>query len=260
MSAAEREWHPAPEGPVPRIAQLALRLSAPADELLAPRQALPPAPAARLRAILGEIDETVLPRLLVLEQAGREVGRLTVSHRRLIAVDGAAPAAEGQDLAETLAAQLRRLAGMRGDMRLSTRRRVAVPAGPEPACGVTALARALAPDLGPAGDPFDRLIARLAPLALAQFQWDAGGGPARFRGAAELRPLLETLARRQLAPPARPASQIGPRIGPAQVDGLVLPLDAARIFLLARREGRGLAALLPRGPGLEALAAWQGTC
>jgi hypothetical protein len=260
MTAAERDWHPVPEAPVNRIAELALRLAAPAGELLAPRRALPPSPRDRLRCLLAEIDETVLPRLLVLSLDGREVGRLTVSHRRLIAVDGADPAAGGQDLAETLAAPLRRLAALRGEMRLTMRRRTTVPAGPEPACGMAALARVLAPDLGPAGDPFDRLMARLAPLALAQFQWDAGGGPARFAGASDLRGLLEGLARQQLAPPPRPAPPLGPRIGPAQLDGLVLPLDRDRIFLLARREGRGLAALLPRGPGLEALAAWQAGC
>lgn len=263
MTAAEKEWRPPVAGAPTRIADLAVRLAAPAPVLLADRRALPAGLADRLRALLAEIDETVLPRLVVVQDGGREVARLTVSHRRLIAVEGEGPGAgdpgrpgrdgADPDLASRLAAPLRRIAALRGDLSLTTRRRTAAAQGPEPACGVAALARALAPDLTATGDPFDRLLARATPLALAQFLWDGGGAPARFLGETRLRPMLETLARAHLAAPPRPS----PRIGPTQVEGLLLPLDDATVFLLARRESRGLAALMPRREALAALTAWQ---
>lgn len=56
-----------------------------------------------VRRVIDEIDETILPRRIDIVAGGKVVGRMIASHRRLIALDTAHPAPEGNATPEGMA-------------------------------------------------------------------------------------------------------------------------------------------------------------
>ena len=125
----------------------------------------------------------MLPRLLILRSAATEVGRLVVSHRRLIDVilPGRDPAsATPQDLVQRAAHDILALAELPEPLSLTMARRDTAPARAEPDCSVHALERALG--LSSAEDAFRRLVQRIEPLALARLSWTDDPSAAQFSG------------------------------------------------------------------------------
>ena len=230
------------------------RLATDPKRLVAERRELPAKAPERLRALIAEIDETVLPRLLILNSDKGEAGRLIVSHRRLIDVilpDAEPASAEPQHLVRRAAHDIAALSELPGTLSLTVARRDSAPARPEPDCSVHALERALG--LSSPGAAFGRLVQRLEPLSLARMNWKDDPAAASFSGKQVWRAALQTYVAAQ----AKAAHARKSRIGPTRTEGLVLPISKDHVMLLARLDKQGFAAILPREAGLDALAAWQ---
>lgn len=216
--------------------------------------ALPEGAPARLAALLREIDETVLPRILSLHCGGTEAGRISVSHRHVIAVDLAAqPAAQSGSLAQRCASGLTTLAEMSGPLTLWTLRRSGVPGHAEPALSVSALQAALASS--PTGNAFERLHDLLRRTALARLEWAGPNPRPQFSGLPDWAPALQNLAAASITGAQSPAK--GAQISRPRTEGLAIPLSGQQILILARLDQSGIAALMPFAAGLEAITAWQ---
>ena len=217
---------------------------------------LPPTLEARLAALLTEIDEIVLPRLLRLQSGPREVACLKVSHRRLIAIDmpnrAALPANAG-DLPGLLAARLVAVAETRGPLLLTVGRRTAPPTQAEPACSVAALREALA--LATTQTAFDRLLHQAGAQSAALLVWSETTPQPQFSGAPEWATALHGFAENYRAPHREHRADA--RVGPLRTEGLAFPLSEGLVLVLANLESRGFAAVLSRQIGLEMIASWQ---
>jgi hypothetical protein len=255
MTAVGKDRHRAWTEAAARRRALMQRLAAPGRHTPGPVP-LPAAPAARLEALLTEIDETVLPRVLVVEAGGRDLARLIVSHRRLISIDlpgRPAPACDADSLAGILAARLVEVAGAAGLLALSIARRSATPGHAEIACSPAALRAALHQRLRES--PLDRLIRLAGSHVLASLTWSEASGPGQFVGP----PAWDQRLLQMAAPfrQRRAALRREARIGRAAAEGLLLPLGADLVLLFADLDGQGVAAVLPRPVGLALVAAWQ---
>lgn len=204
-------------------------------------QVLPQGAATRLDRITREIDETVLPRVLLLRAGGQEIGSIAVSRRRVVGVTLPGLTQEppsGRLVAERLA----RIVAHPGDLALTILRGAADPGAAGAGCSVPDLRAALANAVSHGG--FDRLSARLLSRDAARLTWDEGNAAAPFSGAAEWQPAL-----RHLAAAFRTSAGAG-------AEGLAIPLSGQQVVILARLDRQGLAAVLPLAFGLDAIGAW----
>ena len=253
MTAAElRPRVPQIGAPRPRSAVMR-RLAADRAELAAQRRCFPADSQARLRALLTEIDEVVLPRLLHLCVDAREVGHLVVSHRRLvdIVVNGrSAAVGDSDDLAARCAAALGAIAQMRGRLSAFVTRRDGLRDPRERACAVAALEVELGLSDTPHG--FDDLVRRVEALAMARVWWSDIQAPMQFRGAPEWAGALRTYAGRCKGMGNRPCAD--GHIRKSRIEGVVIPMSAQEVLVMASSNGAGFAAVLPRQAGLDALA------
>ncbi len=108
-----------------RLRQKLVRLSAHAAALLAERDETASDSASLMRLLTREIDDAVLPRSLALMVQGQEQARLTISNRRLAALDLADAAQtdapqppDSETAAQMHAERLKRLVGRGHDLSL----------------------------------------------------------------------------------------------------------------------------------------------
>ena len=234
------------------IARLA-RLSTDPKRLVAERRLLQSTLAARLRALLTEIDEIVLPRILHLHSGPHEIARLVVANRRLIDIatsDHPTAGGDPDDLAARCAARLVEIAGLRAPLSVTISRRVSQPNRVEAACSVDALELALG--LSAAESDFDRLAQRIFSLATARLWWSEGSPRVQFSGATEWAGPLQTYAARYKKISEKPV--VDGRIRPTDTEGLMIPISTLQILVIAIQGKRGFVAVLPRDAGLEAIA------
>jgi len=193
--------------------------------------------------LLTEIEETILPREMVLTNERGERFVLIVTGRRLLALDG--PGVEGPGQADGDDAAARIVADFIGPFRafLDHAREIGMDAGRPPiridptmiGCSVETLAAALAgPDNGPSADP----VGAALDLALAGLRL-AGGEIVGRSGAADLVARLDAFA---AAGAARLAQVAG---GEADAPSCLFLSGAGQQgMLLARVAFRGEAALV----------------
>ena len=239
-----------------RRGELLARLSAAPRDLATGRHLLPPTVEARLAAFLTEIDETVLPRLLMLRCGPREVASLTVSHRRLIAIampDRSALPGDATDLPGLLAARLVEIAETRGELMITVGRRPTLPTHAEAACSVTALSKALA--FATTQNAFDRLLRQVGARSFAQLLWSETGTQPQFSGAPDWAIPLQRFAETYRA--MGTDHRADARVGPVRTEGLLIPMAGDQAVVIASLESRGFAVVLPRQIGLELIASWQ---
>lgn len=238
------------------LLRLVERLGAKPTRLARQRRLLPVSPEVRLRLILREIDETILPRDLALIADGRRVAGLAVSHRHLIGLDLAERQmyVAGEDVtAEDFAPGLQALAELPYDLELHAARR---GAGHEPVHGGCS-ARTLEHVLGllPLPEGFEGLRQRLAARALATLEWAAPGGAGAFLGDMAWQDMLRKA--RQDHPGHAKAALPAPRFGAPRIEGLAWPVSPLEMLILSVYGDRGIAAILPQTEGLLAIADWQ---
>ena len=242
------------EEAVSRRAELLHRLKTEPNLLAAERRFLPASVGARLAALLREVDEIVLPRVLRLNSGSRDVARLIVSQRRLISVEmpGRAPIAHQTDsLADAMVGRLVEIAETRGELSLTIGRRTSVPNHAETACSVAALRAALANAATRNG--FEHQLRHASAQSSAQVLWSDGSSQTHFSGAPEWEAPLRALVERYRAlGKSHPAA----RVSPQRTEGVVIPVDAQRVVVIASVETKGFAVVLPRKAGLELVAAW----
>ncbi|MGQ0611125.1 MAG: hypothetical protein ACT4N9_08485 [Paracoccaceae bacterium] len=204
---------------------------------------LPPDPTARLARITREIDETALPRALLLRTGAVEIGRIAVARRRVGAVT--LPGLPDEPpTARSLAARLARIAAEPGAIALTVLRAAADPLATGTGCPVADLRAALASTASHGS--LERLTARLLSRDAARLTWAGQDVAAQFSGAAEWRPALMHLSA---------AFRTAPWRGPG-AEGMAIPLSGQQVVILARQDRQGLAAVLPLVFGLDAIGAW----
>ena len=232
------------------------RLSAAPHQLAAERRVLPQGAEARLEAMLTEIDEIVLPRVLWLKSGAQDVARLIVSHRRLIDVEmqgqSAAPIAP-ETLPQHLAARLITIAQGRGALSVTVGRRSTQPNHAETACSVTSLRQALALVATQTG--YDRLLRQLEEQSTALTQWDTTVAGTRFSGQDSWMKPLHAMAARFLEVGRHQHGDA--RVGPQGTQGAAIPIAGRQLLIMACLEERGFAAVLPFEVGLRIIADWQ---
>ena len=241
---------------ISRLDRLLRRFSTSAKDLASERGTLPDSPDARLQALLSEIDETVLPRRVNLRAGEQSVARLTISNRRLVAVDlsGSSPQqAQLQSTADQFAEGLLGIAGTEGPLSVTVDHRPAQSDSLEATCSVSALEAVLGLDTSQS--TFERFAQVITPLAIAQSSWPPGPACPGFSGASDWRDLLETYA--QEFRNRGKGGRSNAHFEPDETEGVVIPLTDDRILVIAGVAEAGLAAVLPRTTGLEAIAVWQ---
>jgi hypothetical protein len=255
MNALERDATSMREDAVSRRAELLVRLKSAPQVHVAERRSLPAGAGARLATLLREIDETVLPRVLRLTSGPRDVARLIVSQRRLISVEmpGRATVPPQTDhLAEAMAARLIEIAELRSELSVTLARRTSVPNHAETACSVVALRAALASSSTRNG--FDRQLRHASARCSARVLWSEANPQAQFSGVPEWDAPLRTLVERYRA--LGRTRQAAARVSPHRMEGVLIPIDAQQVVVIASAETTGFAVVLPRKAGLDLVAAW----
>ena len=239
-----------------RRGALLARLASDPRQLTLVRQALPGLAEARLSALVQEIDETVLPRLLRLRSGARELARLTVSQRRLVDIEmpGRAPVPKEPDhLPHLFAARLLELADTTGELSIATARRPSHPNHAETACSVAALRQALA--VAATRTAFDRLLPRIEAKSSARIVWSTSVAQSQFSGAPEWMVPLKLWAERfEAMNRQHPGSA---RVGLQGTQGVAIPFATGQLLVMAGLDKRGFAAVLPTAVGLDIIASWQ---
>ena len=239
-----------------RLGDVLRRFAMPPDRLVQRRGTLPDDPRSRLKALLREIDETVLPRRIELRVNGKRLAHLSVHSRRLAAVEiaarpGAAP--QGGAIAADFAERLVEIAGTRGTLTCAATRQPDQLQPAEFTCSVGRLRAILGFDAQLC--EIDRLTEITRPIAIARLSW--AGEPAQrdFSGDETWRPLLEDHARRFHSHVG--GRKFDRRPGAGQAEGIAIPLSPEQLLMVACLTDRGMAAILPHDAGLKAITFWQ---
>lgn len=255
MTALEKEIPMVPAEAVGRKSELLRRLRTEPSVLASERRSFPAGAGPRLAALLRDIDETVLPRVLRLNDGPREVARLTVSHRRLISVEvpgRLATVSHDLGLPDLLAARLIDLVETRAGLSLTITRRQTVPKHAEPACSVASLRLALTGATPQAA--FDRQLHHATARSQAQVVWSDQIPQIQVSGAEDWAEPLMTLVEHYRN--SGRGNRAAPRMSPVRTQGVAIPVDDALVVVIASLETRGFAVVLPRKAGLDLIEAW----
>lgn len=241
-----------------RLNDVLHRFATPPDRLARKRGTLPDDPRSRLKALLREIDETMLPRRIELHVDGKRLAHLSVCNRRLASVETAAKPAQmpqGGSITSDFAERLVGIATTRGTLTCASARQPDQQQAAEFSCSVGRLRAILGLDeqLCEIG----RLTEITRPIAIARMSW--AGEPAQrdFSGDKTWRPLLKDHARRFRSHAG--GRKFDRRPGAGQAEGIAIPLSAEHLLMVACLADRGIAAILPHATGLKAIISWQTT-
>ncbi len=239
-----------------RLDDVLRRFATTSDRLAENGGTLPDDPRLRLKTLLREIDETVLPRRIDVHANGKRLAHLSVYSRRLASVEIAAKSGstpQGGNVASDFAEMLFEITGTRGTLTYVSKRQSERQQATEFTCSVATLRALLGSD--------DQIcdIARLTeitgPIAIAQMSWAGESGQEAFSGDATWHKLLEDHARR-FRSHAR-SKKFDRYSGAGQAEGMAIPVTAEQIILIACLTDRGIAAIVPFEAGLKAIALWQ---
>lgn len=231
------------------------RFATPHSALLNERHSLPETPRDRLMVLLREIDETVMPRSILLSENGRGVAALTVSNRRLFAIDDVTDVptlAVGQD-APVLAKHLLDVTKTVTAMSSQATCDHAPSSEGGSGVGVEKLRAELGFDA--AGDDISQLNGLLEPVSLARMTWKDGFAAHDFSGAESWRALLETHAERITRNIVEQDAQ--KLSAAAMTTGMAIPLSKDELLVVACQNKTGVAAVIPRQDGFKAISTWQ---
>lgn len=211
-------------------------------------------PEELIRLVTGQIEETVLPRSYALTDAGREVAWLSVSNRRLMALELVVQdQAEGrggpsQSAAQVYAHRLHGLAtGAVGPMRLHLRGRASGMGGGTASCSARALAEsfaALGRDGGLQGF-FDLVRAQ----SLAWLCCDGALNETGSDGPAEILGVLRALWPEQ-------GRSVCPKVGHKPACTVIAIADGRRAFI-ATDGADCLLAMVPESGVASLVTAWR---
>ena len=231
------------------------RFSTKPEWLAAERQTLPQAPRAQLEVLLREISETVLPRCIELRAQGRQIATLTVSNRRLYAIEWA-----GNDNAGNTKPDARQLAEQLLDLSKRatalTTRAIADPsliAETGDSCSVAALRAALVIDDRTCD--ITHLADLLEPTAIAHMTWSGDPEKHVLSGAQTWHALMQSHVKRltdQLS-----GSKNSKFNAAQETTGVAIPLSDAEVIIIACKDALGVASVAPIKDGLKAISTWQ---
>lgn len=217
-----------------------------AEALATERNIAVSAPSARLGNMLREIDETVLPRTLVVEIDGVPHAAIRVSGRRLRQVTALAVSV-GKDASdiESVARCLLDLALIPGAMTLRGTRHAGSDTSDDAKYSAQSLRNAIK-----GRDPVDRLLSMLANPAMSALTWHGTVDGAQKVGDPAYHALLRACADGCMASPSETLPQTAPL-------GMAFELDGNRLVVISGTQARGVAMVAARADGLRAIARWQ---
>lgn len=236
-----------------RLRQKLVRLSADAAELRAERDETATDSASLMRLLTREIDDAVLPRSLALMAQGQEQGRLTMSNRRLAALELAGVAQadvpqppDSDTAAQIHAERLKRLVGRGQELSL---RCLGLATGTNRGGAASCSARQLAAALL-ALDTEGRLEGLLRALRASALAWVMcpGGGDMRKGGPEDLVACMTGLAEDR-------ASRC--QVGSKAPCCTILSLPEARRLLIAADGDDCLLVALREADLAQAMQVWR---
>ena len=232
------------------------RFAMDARNLADARKSLPSDPAARLTAILQEIDETVLPKCISILSQNEVAGELTVANRRLLRIrvhpqpTCAADPAQG-NLAE-ISGMLLKLAGIGESMSVASDR--GLQSRSEENAGVSVAA--LKAEFEKANQHCDVAVFSeiLRPVAIACLSWENDLDISGFTGAQQYRDDLENHARQLIR-----SLDARHRIShlKRRADGFAMPTGADDLIVSVWNGQNGVAGYVARDAGFQVINDWQ---
>ncbi|MCB1395653.1 MAG: hypothetical protein KDJ98_06675 [Rhodobacteraceae bacterium] len=243
-----------------RLAHVIERLAAESPALARTRRARAGDGESLLVMLLREIDETVLPRRIVLLSQAGEVAQLAAANRRLTALrtGGRLASPQGADAGDPAAAarfyamRLQALLDRPGRMAMRVDRKP-IAADPDTvSCSARSLAASIGLALGPSagsGEARDFLRA-IEAMTLAWLYVGGKAGEERHRGPGDLVAGLQAF--RGQARKAATAS-----IRAVRPDCLVLPIPDGRALLRATAGDEQVLAVLPPDAVNPVMTTWQ---
>ena len=228
------------------------RLQTNAADLRAERALQQQSPDARLDTILREIDETVLPRQIILHAGGSVYATLTAANRRLSAIEHAdgRTAASNPSFAKALAMSLK-LASKEVSHITSTAATVSSD-GTETQCSVPQLRKALAHSTQPAD--LNTLKEKLVSKAIAHLTWQAGAD-AQYTGDPNWQAFLKNQMPK-LTAVLKPEDE-NPSPNNTAVKGCAIPLSAQNVLVITCTGQEGLAVITEYAHGMATIHKWQ---
>ena len=216
------------------------------DKLAVERSMAVSDPSARLRLVLQEIDETVLPRILVIDIDGAEYAKLRVSNRRLrqIAPCAVALKADLNDI-ESVALWLLDLALVKGAMSLRSMRGEDTETSQDAKYSAASLMATLQ-----GRDPADRLVRMLACDPFSVLTWQNSISDAAVDGDNAYHALLRSCAEECLAVSSTSLPQATPY-------GMAFEMADDRIMVVSGTPAQGVAFIAARADVLRAISRWQ---
>lgn len=229
------------------------RFSVSAEELCRERTDNTQSPPLRLRRMLNEIDETVLPRAIEIIVSGDVVASLSVDERRLRGVSAARCGGSNEQPSLKEAAQiLTELSQLPGQFELNATRRSLH----EKSQGLNYSALSLMSVLGlnDTPDPLANLQELASKSAHAIFTWRAALEDVQFSGDAAHKELLSVCASSVIAERSRVPNAV---FASNEMSGYALGFGQNEIVLIAANGLGGFAAILSRDTGLQAVETMQ---
>ncbi|MEX0338381.1 MAG: hypothetical protein AB3N11_05000 [Arenibacterium sp.] len=214
-------------------------------------------PDRLLVSLLREVDETVLPRMITLENDKGARARLAVSNRRLCAVEipghpDAGGSVPNDKVAQVFVARLRGFLDGCEQIKMSRKRSIGAEGEDGASCSALKLARSGGIPLSQLGYAagLNGFLQAVAPTARTWLYLPARGKEPQQGGATEFLPVLSAFHEE-----AR-ALRKG-QIADARPHCTVLDLNDALILVRAQAGGDALLALAPASAKLAIMSAWQ---
>jgi hypothetical protein len=232
------------------------RFAAGPTQLVQDRLEMPTAPDARLHSLLREIDETVMPRRLTVLHDKKPLAELVIANRRLVSAQLIASAQSrgaGQSGLEDVRSCLMAISKSVGSLSMATELHTARIPSTDTTWSLAALKAAF--NLEDAQACVTRLVRMIEPVAHACVPWSRSSTPQGGHGSENMRAFLQAHALRFCTRTKNRAK--GARFSADKVEGVIVPLSATTVLVLAGVTDCGIAAIVPASEGFTIVSNWQ---
>ena len=232
------------------------RFAAGPTQLVQDRTEMPTAPDARLYSLLREIDETVLPRRLTVLHDKTPLAELVIANRRLVSAQLIASAqtrSAAQSGLEDVRSCLIAISKSVGILSMVTELHTARIPSTDTTWSLAALKAAF--NLEDAQACVARLARMIEPVADAYVSWSRSSTPQGGHGSEHIRAFLQAHVLRFCSRSKNRPKSV--RFSADKVEGVIVPLSAKTVLVLAGVSDCGIAAIVPASEGFTIVSNWQ---